>query len=380
MESRFSIAEFREWLAFRREGAFVATSPGHAPAAIEALGASLPPHAEPLLWMATSGTTAQGAGFPSRWIGHTREALMASAKSVCGWVGVQSSDRWARILPLHHMGGLSIEIRAAHLGFSVEEWKDEWNPLALARWLEQSRCSLVSMVPTQVHDLVRAKQRCPEGIRAVIVGADRLAEDLLHGALGLGWPVLPSYGMTETASMIACHRPGTDPTDPALPLLDGVRAWIDEKGSIEGRLQLDCPQLFHSELDWKGDHYQLRRRPRGHWLSEDLVRLSPDLRSITPLGRDQDFVKILGEGIRLADLDLRLSILLRGAGFDGDCAFSAVEDERAGARLVMVLTREWASALDLWNASCAPFERASEKRVVDALPRTELGKLRRRLI
>ena len=40
MESRFSIAEFREWLAFRREGAFVAASPGHAPAAIEALGAA----------------------------------------------------------------------------------------------------------------------------------------------------------------------------------------------------------------------------------------------------------------------------------------------------------------------------------------------------
>jgi O-succinylbenzoic acid--CoA ligase len=380
MESRFAASEFRAWLEFRRNGPFIAAAPQHSANALREVMIALPDKYHALLWMATSGTTTNSAGFPRRWVGHTRESLMASAKSVCQWLDVHPSDRWARVLPLHHMGGLAIEFRAVHRGFRVLTALPGWNPAEFAHWLDVERATIVSLVPTQVHDLVRGRIRCPDSVRAVVVGADRLAPDLLRAAKDLRWPLLPSYGMTETASMIACHRPGSIIAE-SIPVLDGVEVALDSEAgsapSTEGRLQIKAPQLFHSELLWKEQEYELRRRPSGWWTSEDRARLSSDNREILPLGRDQDFVKILGEGINLADLDARALALLRAKGFDGEVAFSVRPDERRGAELTLILTREFTPALELWNGACSPVERAGALRVIDSLPKTELGKLRR---
>lgn len=379
MESRFAAGEFRSWLEFRRKGPFIAAAPHHSANALRELMLAIPGADHHLLWMATSGTTSDGGGFPRRWIGHSRESLMASAKSVCRWLEVRPSDRWARVLPLHHMGGLSIEVRSMHRGFKVLTALPGWNAAEFARWLETERATIVSLVPTQVHDLARARMSCPPSIRAVVVGADRLAPELLRHASTLGWPLLPSYGMTETASMIACHQPGAELTED-IPLIDGVEARVERIGQTdcaEGRIQLQAPQLFHSELTWNGREYQLQRRLSGWWTSEDRARLSDDDRRVLPLGRDQDFVKILGEGVNLADLDVRLIALLRSHGFTGDAAFATLPEERRGADLVLVLTQDFAAALDLWNSACSAVERASSVRVADSLPKTELGKLRR---
>jgi len=278
------------------------------------------------------------------------------------------------------MGGLAIEFRAAHRGFKVLAALPGWNPTEFAHWMATEKATIVSLVPTQVHDLVRARIQCPVSVRAVVVGADRLAPDLLAAASELRWPLLPSYGMTETASMIACHRPGTEITE-GIPIIDGVEACLDQpSGSgtkAEGRLQIKAPQLFHSELLWKGQEYELRRRPAGWWTSEDRARLSANARHVLPLGRDQDFVKILGEGVNLVDLDARALALLRTKGFDGEVAFAIRPDERRGVELVLVLTKEFAGALESWNSACSPVERVGSIAVVDTLPRTELGKLRR---
>jgi O-succinylbenzoic acid--CoA ligase len=380
MESRFAASEFRAWLEFRRPGSFIAAAPHHSANALREVMIALPGKDHALLWMATSGTTTDSAGFPRRWVGHTRESLMASAKSVCQWLDVRPSDRWARVLPLHHMGGLAIEFRAAHRGFKVLAALPGWNPGEFAHWMTTEKATIASLVPTQVHDLVRARISCPATVRAAVVGADRLAPELLAAARDLRWPLLPSYGMTETASMIACHRPGEEITE-SIPFIDGVEARVEASASsdpaTEGRLQIGAPQLFHSELLWSDQQYELRRRPSGWWTSEDRVRLSADSRHLIPLGRDQDFVKILGEGIHLADLDARASALLRSKGFDGEAAFAVRHHERRGSNLVLVLTKEFSGALEVWNSACSPVERAGSTVIVEALPRTELGKLRR---
>jgi O-succinylbenzoic acid--CoA ligase len=379
IESRFAASEFRAWLEFRREGPFIAAAPHHSANSLRELMLAIPGADHHLLWMATSGTTSDGGGFPRRWIGHSRESLMASAKSVCRWLEVRGSDRWARVLPLHHMGGLSIEVRSVYRGFKVLASPASWKAGEFAGWLAQERATIVSLVPTQVHDLVQARITCPASVRAVVVGADRLAPELLHEASVLGWPLLPSYGMTETASMIACHQPGKEITE-TIPVLEGVEVRVAPAGaahSSEGRLQLRAPQLFQAELFWNGREYQLQRRPSGWWTTEDRARLSDDGRRVLPLGRDQDFVKILGEGIQLSDLDVRLLALLRSHGFSGEAAFATRPEERRGAELVLVLTQDFASALELWNSKCSPVERAKSVLVVESLPRTELGKLRR---
>ena len=60
-----------------------------------------------------------------------------------------------------------------------------------------------SLVPTQVHDLVKADLRAPETLKAIVVGGGHLDAATGRLARTLGWPVLASYGMTEAASQIA---------------------------------------------------------------------------------------------------------------------------------------------------------------------------------
>ena len=60
-----------------------------------------------------------------------------------------------------------------------------------------------SLVPAQVLDLVRAGLRPPPVLRAIVVGGGAISAELYRDARALGWPVLPSYGMTECCSQIA---------------------------------------------------------------------------------------------------------------------------------------------------------------------------------
>lgn len=342
-----------------------------------------------LLWMATSGTTqgvAPGAFPVARWVGHSRASLRASARSVVSALEVTRSDRWARILPLHHMGGLSLGFRAEVAGFEVVEWEQGWDPAAVHAWLESQQATRVSAVPTQLHDWVSLGLRAPASLRTVLVGADRLEPGLQQKARALGWPVVASYGMTETASMIACERPGHE----GLWLVPEIQARVDE----EDFLGLSAECLFVAQLEWNAgrEAYVKVDRPPGVWRAADRVRLSPGSGDgrvrIEVLGRGDDTVKIQGEAVDLAALDAKLALLREQHPYLGahgvEAVFFALPDERRGAQLHVAVVGIPASdaevLLSLWNLGAAPCERAEQIHVRQQLPRTELGKLRRKLL
>jgi len=84
-------------------------------------------------------------------------------------------------------------------------------------------------------------------------------------------------------------------------------------------------------------------------------------------------VKILGE---LVDLE-RLEVTLAEVCPERDAVLEAVEDARAGWRLILVSEKKKAEAqriADQVNERLAPFERISEVRTVVRLRRSELGK------
>jgi O-succinylbenzoic acid--CoA ligase len=81
--------------------------------------------------------------------------------------------------------------------------------------------TLASLVPAQVSDIVRdhIRRRChyaPLWSAGAVRGA-------LQWARALGWPLLPSYGMTECCSQVATAK--LESRD--LVLLDHIEARID---------------------------------------------------------------------------------------------------------------------------------------------------------
>lgn len=381
LHSRFTALEFQQWIRDPKKRSFIAASSTPSLKALDQLRLADLEQSSSLLWIATSGTTQSSSETPRRWVGHTRKSLLASAEAVCRWLHVQRHDRWGRVLPLHHMGGLSIEVRSFLLGFSVCSYESLWNPVEFTRWIQEEQITLISLVPTQVFDLVEAERRCPPSLRLVIVGADRLDPKIHAQAIALGWPLLPSFGMTETASMIACFPSPMNPLTSGIPILPHVNLSLAGSDESVGLLKIESECLFHSELVWeeRAGRYTLFERTPGVWTSEDYaeIQITPAGTHVTPRGRDQDFIKISGEGIRVQELDHRLSQILQEYGYTGKALFGIGSDLRRGKRLILVLTEPFEKALSLWNAQCRPIEKVSEIRIVDALQQTELGKMKR---
>jgi len=318
----------------------------------------------------TSGST----GAPSL-VCLTREALLASAAAVNDWLGATSQDVWLRVLPEFHVGGQSIHFRAELSDSRVVVDSEKWDPARFVQTVEQERVTLTSLVPAQVFDLVIAERRAPAALRAVMVGGDALNAEIYHKARALGWPVLPSYGMTEASSQVASapleslrHSAGTG--GPPLEILPCWEARMD----ANGRLQLRGAPLLSGRLVRTASGWDMQRvvDDDGWFTTNDRVTLAG--RVLTPLGRSDRVVKVLGEFV---DLDA-IEAALATAGLPPDRGIVvALQDERAGMRPWLVTDFPAAeSTVAAANVKLPPFARLAGLKHQE-LPRSSLGKVLR---
>ncbi len=318
----------------------------------------------------TSGST----GNP-KWVALSRQALLVSAAAVNRHLGVTRESCWGLALPLNHVGGFGVAARAYQAGCGFKDFNRRWDAGEFRDWLEQEEITHTSLVPTQVHDLVKAGLTAPAALVAIVVGGGHLDRLTGHAARDLGWPVLASYGMTEAGSQIATQ--GLDalaaPYQPApIPLLPIWEAEI----SPEGVLAIAGPALFSGYVS--GGNYVARESV---WhLTSDRVAL--DHRTITPLGRADLLVKILGELVDPEAIERELISLSEGKLAAGTVAVIAIPDGRAGNALVPVFESTVdpsiiQSVLADYAGQAPGFRRLKDAAVLGEFPRGELGKLRR---
>jgi len=311
---------------------------------LESFVVPLPGH----VWLATSGTTGS-----LKLTALSKRAMLASAAAVNRHLQSTASDVWLCVLPTFHVGGLGIYARAFLSGARVVT--EGWDGVTLA-----------SLVPAQVSDLVRARTPAPPSLRAVVIGGGALSSSLYEEARALGWPLLPSYGMTECCSQVATATlPPLALRPSPLVLLDHLEARIEE----DGRLALRGEALFTGYATGEGF---VDPKIDGWFVTEDLASL--DGRVLRVEGRRGDFVKIGGESVDLSRLDRILSEL--GA----DAAVVAIPDERLGHVIALAMASGDESLVEAFNARVFPFERARRVIRVPEIPRTPLGKIMRNRI
>lgn len=306
------------------------------------------------VWVATSGTS--GA---LKLVALSKDAILSSAAAVNAHLDAHPSDVWSRVLPFFHVGGLGIDARAHLTGSRVEVF--DWDPQRFAR----GGFTLSSLVPAQVRDLVAAKLRAPSGLRAIVVGGGSLPDALYIAARELGWPLLPSYGLSEAASQVATATLQSKD----LRILQHLQVRIDE-----GRIALAGGSLLtgHAYFDAEGRAAFIDPKVDGWFVTEDRGEVEGGVLRVH--GRGGDFVKIGGESVDLVRLD-RLLDEVRGSV---DAAIVAVPDDRLGHVIHVATTAAEAGAIiEAFNARVLPFERIRAVHRVDSIPRTPLGKLRR---
>ena len=156
------------------------------------------------LMVATSGST--GA---ARVIALTTGQLCFSAMGSMIRLGHTLRDTWLCALPLNHVGGLSILVRALWASVTVElAWP--FGPEHFAQRIRSGEITLCSMVPEMLRRVMAVSQDepLPESLRAILVGGDSCPGDVLDEAKRRAYPLALTWGMTESASQVATRFPG----------------------------------------------------------------------------------------------------------------------------------------------------------------------------
>ena len=294
--------------------------------------------------VATSGSTGAPKG-----VVHTHASVTASARASSSRLEVDpAADRWLACLPLAHIGGLSVVLRALVTGTPVEV-HDGFDAEAVDDAARRG-ATLVSVVPTA---LARIH---PELFRALVVGGSAPPDVLPPNAV-------TSYGMTETGS--ACVYDGRP--------LDGVEVRTAPTGELEVR----GPMLLRCYRDGTDP-----KTADGWFATADAGTVDAD-GTVVVQGRIDDAIVTGGEKVWPAPVE---RVLGNVAGV-AEVAVVGRPDPEWGEQVVAVVVPSHDGAApsldvlrDAVRAELPAYAAPRALELVDALPRTPLGKVVRRAL
>ena len=298
------------------------------------------------LVVATSGST----GAP-RGVLLSDRALRAAASASLRRLGA-GSGRWVACLPVQHVGGLLVLVRALLAGHEPV-WHARFDVAAVA----EGGGDHVALVPTMLGRLLDAGVDLGR-FATLLLGGAAAPRPLLERAREAGARVVTTYGLTESAG--GCVYDGEP--------LDDVDVRLDPTGGIH----LAGPVLC--------DGYRDGSTPvHDGWLATaDLGRFDGAGR-LQVLGRADDVIVTGGENVAAA----RVEQLVAEAPGVAEVAVVGRPDVEWGQRVVAVVVADRGVRLDAEAvrhhvaAVAARHEVPREVRVVDALPLLPGGKVDR---
>ena len=335
--------------------------------------------------MYTSGTTGQPKG-AQLTVGNFWWSALGSALNL----GVHLADRWLAVLPLFHIGGLSIALRSAihgttmvvHPGFDAGDANHA---------IDEQGITIVSVVSVMLQRMLDARndRPYPPSLRCVLLGGGPAPLALLERCAAAGIPVAQTYGLTEACSQVATLSPGDALRKPGssgrplypnairIALADGTEAAQGEAGEI----------LVRGPIVMAGYRGQPPASGRGGvdgWLHTGDVGTVDDDGYLHVLDRRDDLIISGGENIYPAEVEgaLLAHPSVAEAGVIG------VPDDEWGQRVVAVVRlvddpdaapHDVAEVLQRHCRSLlAGYKVPREFRISrEPLPRTASGKLRR---
>jgi O-succinylbenzoic acid--CoA ligase len=305
------------------------------------------------LVMPTSGTSGE-----PKLAELTRGAVLAAVQGSSVALEADPEEPWLSCLTPAHIGGLLVLLRAALLGIPVVVHPG-FDPVAVAR---EEGCRFLSVVPTMLLRLLDAGTDLTR-FHTILVGGAALTQELRSRAEAAGARVVPTYGLTESCGGVVYE---------GRPFL-GTRVRV---GRQTREILLAGPTIMRGYRDAPSDE----ALSRDGWLRTGDTGSIDDRGLLHLDGRLDDLIVTGGEKVRPHEVEA----VLRRHPKVADIAVAGRADPEWGARVVaFVVPTDPADPpslemlRDAAAASLPRFKAPRELVLVDEIPRTWEGKVRR---
>jgi O-succinylbenzoic acid--CoA ligase len=330
-----------------------------------ALADGLPVEDGDALVVTTSGTSGQPKG-----VVLTHDAVASSAWATSERLAVDPGHHaWLACLPLAHIGGLAVVTRAMVTGTPLVVMPG-FEAEAVERAGRSGRVSHVSLVTTALGRLDPAVFTC------VLLGGSKAPASLPPN-------VISTYGLTETGSGVVYDGRPLDGVEVAVRL-DGGSFTIAGTGAgvapDDGEILVRAPMLLRCYRDGSDGRVAGPDGERSWFATGDAGRVVPD-GTLVVSGRMDDVINTGAEKV-WPDVVERV---LRAHPDVAEVAVWKRSDPEWGERVVawVVPADDAPSLEDLRRVvadAIAPWAAPKELVIVDDLPRTASGKVRRRAL
>lgn len=331
----------------------------------------------------TSGTTGKSKIVPLK-----RRQMISAAKASAKNFQPEPNHFWLLCLPLNHVGGISIIFRSLLYGSAIYRM-GRFNEEMVTEFLsENPRFQAASLVPTMLSRLLKNPLfKTHRDFKAILLGGGPTTQQLLKRSVERGIPIVSSYGMTETCAQIVTNAM-TTPSGMYTPLKSVGKPFPpnelqirDNKGKVLGKNQsgmiwLKGPQVFdgYYDMDENSDVFD-----KNNWFKTGDYGHLNGFDQLFIESRREDLIITGGENVNPVEVEEAIQRL----PLIKEAVVIGIPDEEWGQKVTAVITLLNGQTPDInemkkmLSSELTDFKIPKELVVVDKLPKTVMGKVKR---